>query len=149
MIFVVSRLQEELTRLLHEAMQLESSAPIDEPEPRVDVLETHEALVVLAEVPGVSSDELQVESHRGALVLRVQKTVEGAWKEARFHCVECSRGEFERRIPLPRGFDVSRARATLRDGLLRIEIPHTSSEESVTTISIENLEESTDNEPTD
>lgn len=149
LIFVVSRLQEELSRLLHEAMELESSPRVNEPEPRLDVLETNDSLVVMAEVPGVDSHELSLESRDDILVLRVQKNVDSAWSEARFHCVECTRGEFERRIPLPRGFDPARARATLRDGLLRVEIPRAASGEAGTAIPIENLEERPENESTD
>lgn len=150
MLFVVSHLQEELTRLLREAMALEGGSPLEEPEPPLDVLETEEALVVLAEVPGVEPEQLKLEVHDRALRLRATKGGGAAAPDARFHRVECSRGEFERHIHLPRGFEPARARAVLRDGLLRIEIPRRRADDhGVRTIPIEHLEESEENEPAD
>jgi HSP20 family protein len=145
MLFVVSRLQEELSRLLHEAMALEAGAPLEEPEPRLDILETDEALVVLAEVPGIDPGQVRLEVHQSSLVLHANKSGGEPSPEARFHRVECSRGELERRINLPRGFDPARARAELRDGLLRIEVPRRRVDESAPrVIPIEHPEESTE-----
>jgi len=145
MMFVVSQLQQELSRLLHEAMALESATPLDEAEPRLDILETDQALIVLAEVPGIDPDRLHLEVRERKLLLKADKSGSESWPEARFHCVECTRGDLARQILLPAGFDPARARAELRDGLLRIEFPRLRANETAArTIPIENLEESSE-----
>ncbi|MGH9380276.1 MAG: Hsp20/alpha crystallin family protein [Thermoanaerobaculia bacterium] len=125
--FIASRLQEELRRLLRDAMELTAGAGLEPVEPKLDVLELPERLLILVEVPGVARDGIEVEVQEQDLRIRVDKAARRPTAdEAHYHCVECSRGRFERRLRLPPGFDPDGLQAHLEAGVLRIEVPRTS-----------------------
>ena len=55
----------------------------------------------------------------------VRKKIERERNEGHYHVTECAYGHFERAIPLPEGVsdDTSKALATYKNGVLRIELP--------------------------
>lgn len=122
--FIASRLQEELRRLLRDAMELAPGAGLETVEPRLDVLELGDRLLILVDVPGVAADGLHLEVDEQELRILVDKPARrpGA-HDAHYHCVECGRGRFERRLRLPHGFDIEALHAHLQAGVLRIEVP--------------------------
>lgn len=122
--FIASRLQEELRRLLLDAMELAPGGGLEAVEPRLDVLELDDRLLILVDVPGVTVDELHLEVEEQDLRIRVDKPARRpAVDDAHYHCVECGRGRFERRLRLPQGFDIDALRAHLEAGVLYIEVP--------------------------
>lgn len=95
--------------------------PID-----VDLFETERELVVIASLPGASVDDLQVTVTEH--VLTIQGTIPGTADAAEagrwiWYLHEIPDGQFARTIDLPVPVDPEGARATLQDGLLRLELP--------------------------
>lgn len=91
--------------------------------PPVDVFESGQRLLVVAEVPGLAPDSLRVAFRDRSLVIsgeRHQRRDAGA---VSFLCLERPTGRFERTIPLDGPLDVRRARATLGRGLLTVTVP--------------------------
>lgn len=72
-------------------------------EPPVDVLETQDALQVLAALPGVDPDHIQVTIHNGLLVIAGHRTLPPGLRTAMVHRLELPQGRFERRLALPPG----------------------------------------------
>ena len=73
-------------------------------EPPVDVLETEREVIVLAVLPGVSAESLEVAStDSGELVLTGVRTFPTELRTAVIHRLELPQGRFERRIRLPVG----------------------------------------------
>jgi HSP20 family protein len=88
--------------------------------PNIELSETDKALVVSAELPGLTERDVQVEIANGVLTFRGEKRAErsesGKYFSERFY------GSFERQIPLD-GVVEDKAEATFRDGVLTITIP--------------------------
>lgn len=91
---------------------------------RVDVRETSGSYVVLAELPGVKKDAIQVEIEGDEVsitadIARVGEAKEGEkWlRLERFH------GRTERRFALPQEIDSARADARFTDGVLELTLP--------------------------
>ena len=92
--------------------------------PRVDVYRTEDppVLHVVAELPGVDPDQIDVAVNDGVLVIsgrRQRPHGDGR----RYQHIELDYGPFERQIALGDGFDASAAEATYEHGLLTIAVP--------------------------
>ncbi len=90
--------------------------------PRLDVSEDDKGLKVVAELPGVSPDDIEVEVQEGALVLSGEKKHEEEHKDDGFYRVERSFGSFRRVIPLPDGLDLDEVEARHKNGVLTVRI---------------------------
>jgi HSP20 family protein len=91
--------------------------------PAVDVAENDEGLTLMAEIPGVSKDELDVSFEDGVLTLRGEKKEEEKREGTGWHRVERRYGRFERRIRLPEYVDVDKITARHADGVLTLTMP--------------------------
>lgn len=72
-------------------------------EPPVDVLETKDAVLILASLPGVDPGQVQAVIEDGTLVLSGERTLPDEVKTAVIHRLELPQGRFARRIDLPPG----------------------------------------------
>ena len=70
--------------------------------PKVDVVETSDAYLVRAELPGVARESLTVEVKENRLVLSGHKEVATQKEEGRYHYTESGSGSFSRAFDLPR-----------------------------------------------
>jgi len=93
--------------------------------PRVDVSETATDVVVKAEVPGLSKDEIKVTVSGNMLTISGEKKDEREEAKANYTLVERRYGRFCRSITLPSGIDPDKAQADFRDGVLSITLPKT------------------------
>jgi HSP20 family protein len=91
--------------------------------PSVDIYETDDALVIKAELPGVSKDDVNVEVHQNTLTLRGQRKHEAEVKQDKYHRVERSYGTFQRSFVLPTMVDQEKVQATFKDGVLELHLP--------------------------
>ena len=91
--------------------------------PPVDIYETDEALVLTADLPGVSTDEVSLEIHNNTLILRGERKHDAAVKEDNYHRVERAYGPFQRCFVLPTLVDQEHVQATYRDGVLELRLP--------------------------
>ena len=91
--------------------------------PSVDIYETDDGLVIKAELPGVSTDDVSVEVHQNTLTLRGQRQHEAAVKDEQYHRVERSYGTFQRSFTLPSTVDAEKVQATFPDGILELHLP--------------------------
>jgi HSP20 family protein len=91
--------------------------------PPVDIYETDDALVLKAELPGVSRDDVSIEIHQNTLILRGQRKHEAEVKEENYHRVERAYGTFQRSFVLPTMVDQEHVQATYKDGVLELRLP--------------------------
>jgi HSP20 family protein len=80
--------------------------------PPVDIYETDDALVLKAELPGVSKDDVSIETHQNTLILRGQRQHEAEVKDEQYHRVERAYGTFQRSFVLPTLVDQEHVQAT-------------------------------------
>ncbi len=94
--------------------------------PRVDVVETDEALELQAEVPGFSAEEVSVTFHDGALVLEGKlASEEQEGEEAPRKVLVSERRSLSFRRTFKLSFDVNTKAisAVVKDGLLTVTLP--------------------------
>jgi HSP20 family protein len=91
--------------------------------PPVDIYETDDALILKAELPGVSKDDVSIEIHQNTLILRGQRKHEAEVKEEHYHRVERAYGTFQRSFTLPTLVDQEHVQATYKDGVLELRLP--------------------------
>jgi HSP20 family protein len=92
-------------------------------EPPVDIYETDDALVLEVELPGVSTDAVNVELHEHTLRLSGERTREPAVKGGRYQREEGRYGAFQRAFRLPTIVDQAKIQATYKNGVLALRLP--------------------------
>jgi HSP20 family protein len=118
-------LQQEIGELFHRLALAERTDPLPGGEwcPPVDVYQSGERLLVVAEVPGLAPESLRVAFRDRCLVLSGERHARRDPGAVSFLCLERATGRFERTIPLDGSYDVRHARATLGRGLLTVSVP--------------------------
>ncbi len=91
--------------------------------PQTEVFERGNNLVVRADLPGMTKDDIDVDIEDDQIIIRGERRDERETDEQGFYQTERSYGSFYRSIPLPQGIDSEQANATFRDGVLEITIP--------------------------
>ena len=91
--------------------------------PVVDVSETSDEVVVKAEMPGMSKDDIDISVEDSQLILSGEKRQEQEEKDASYYRVERSYGSFRRIFTLPARVDVAAVKASYQDGILTVRVP--------------------------
>jgi HSP20 family protein len=91
--------------------------------PPVDIYETDEALVIKAELPGFSKDDIGIELKENTLVIRGERKHEDEVKEGNYHRMERAYGAFQRSFLLPTTVDREKVHANYKDGILELRLP--------------------------
>ena len=91
--------------------------------PVSDVIETEDAIVVTAELPGVKDEDVHITVQDGVLRISGERRLEEETHEDRFHRIERSYGDFERSFTLPRGVAEDEIHAGVAYGVLKVTIP--------------------------
>ncbi len=92
--------------------------------PRVDLVLTEDHVLLLAEVPGISRDSLEVKVDNHYVNLRGGRAEPETFAQAtHFYKLESFYGTFQRSIKLPVEVDAERAQVSLENGVLRILVP--------------------------
>jgi HSP20 family protein len=90
--------------------------------PAVDIYETQEAIVVLADMPGVASDKVTIDVKESQLTISGEITPPLGDQE---HLLvqEYDTGNFMREFTLGQLVDQNRIEASMKDGVLRLTLP--------------------------
>ncbi len=91
--------------------------------PTADVMETRDAIVIRAELPGLSEKDVKVEMENGVLTLRGERKLEKETTDKGYRHIERTYGKFIRAFTLPPNVDLNKIAATFNNGLLEVEIP--------------------------
>ena len=93
--------------------------------PVVDVAESEEALVLQAELPGITPEQVDVSVESGVLTISGEKKHEREEGEegSEYHLLERRYGRFERSFSLPRTVDPEKVDATFSNGVLTVTLP--------------------------
>ena len=89
--------------------------------PAVDIFETDGVITVLADMPGVKPDQLEIDLRENVLTLTGRATT-GATSESDV-LREYDAGTFYRQFTLAESIDQAKIDAKLADGVLRLELP--------------------------
>ncbi|MEO6103763.1 MAG: Hsp20/alpha crystallin family protein [Pseudoxanthomonas sp.] len=91
--------------------------------PRVDVREEAERFVILADLPGMEPEQIEIQMDKGVLSIKGQRDGESATEAKRYSRVERRHGSFQRDFRLPDSADAEGIVASGRNGVLEISIP--------------------------
>lgn len=100
-------------------------------DPRIDVVDSKEEVVVRAEVPGLDRDDLDVTIASELVTIKGERKDSLESESECFYCRETSFGSFERQVPLPERVVPDRAEATLRNGVLTLHLPKAEPKQAV------------------
>jgi HSP20 family protein len=90
--------------------------------PPVDLFERDDSYVLIAEIPGLRRDDLQIEFHDDRLTIAGVRCEREAGSE-QYHRIERGHGRFSRTFQLPHAVDVEHITADLSDGVLIVTVP--------------------------
>ena len=93
-------------------------------EPPIDVLETDREVLVLAALPGVAANAVEVGIQDGVLVISGTRAPPPELERALIHRLELPQGCFERKVALPSG-RYDEVRRTVADGCLVVSLRKT------------------------
>jgi len=93
--------------------------------PDVDVSETDKGYEVVADLPGMEQDDINVELKDDVLTLSGEKTEEREETKKNYHLSERRFGSFRRTFRLPSEIDQSKISAEFKDGVLTVALPKT------------------------
>lgn len=91
--------------------------------PQTEVFQRGNELVVRADLPGLTKDQVNVELEEDQIIIQGERRDERETNEQGFYQTERSYGSFYRAIPLPEGIDGEQAKANFNNGVLEITMP--------------------------
>ncbi len=91
----------------------------------MDVAETEQTYEVKMDLPGVNTDDVDIQIDNNTLTVRGQRSneVEEQDEAKQYHRVERYSGSFSRSVVLPASINENETAAEFRDGVLKIVIP--------------------------
>jgi HSP20 family protein len=91
--------------------------------PAIDVEETNDAMVLRAEIPGMSKEDIKVTVADDTVTISGERRHEAEQRGKTFHRVERVYGSFQRTIVMPVSIQGDRAVASYKAGVLELVLP--------------------------
>lgn len=91
--------------------------------PKVDMFERGKQLVVRADLPGLTKDDVKVEVADSELLIAGERKTEKEEKREGYYRKECAHGSFSRSIRLPEGVEADAVKASFKNGVLEVTMP--------------------------
>ncbi|MFX1674976.1 Hsp20/alpha crystallin family protein [Paraburkholderia sp. A2WS-5] len=93
--------------------------------PAVDIAETDKAYEIVAELPGLDENDIEVKLANGGLTIKGKKQEEKEEKKKDYYLHERRFGAFERYFQMPEGVDREKIEASFKKGVLTVTLPKT------------------------
>ena len=136
-ITVMRKFSEELDRLFEDfggrgwltPMLDKAQLPEGPWSPQVEIFERDNELVLRADLPGLTKDDVNVEIANDGITIEGERRHEHEEKGEGYFRSERSYGKFYRRVPMPEGAKAEDANAIFSNGVLEITLPVARQEE--------------------
>jgi len=89
----------------------------------VDVADTGDEIVVTADLPGYSEDDIDLRADRESVTLSAESDRETVADDAHYHRKERSHQSVSRRVPLSEAVEAESASASYSNGVLTVTLP--------------------------
>jgi len=117
----VRQLKEEMDRVLH---RYEPERSVMAPEfPAVDIWSNDEQAIVMAEIPGMTPDKIDISVQDDQMTIRGSRGSHECVEGEVFHRRERGFGEFIRTIGLPFSVNAENVEADYKNGVLQVKLP--------------------------
>ena len=91
--------------------------------PALDIVETKNAIVINAEIPGIDPQDINISITGDTLTIKGEKKQEKEEKDENYHKIERSYGSFSRSIRIPVDIHSEKIEAKYKNGILKITLP--------------------------
>jgi HSP20 family protein len=91
--------------------------------PAVDMADEKDEILVKADLPGLDQKDIEVTVQEGTLTIRGERKQEKEEKKEDYYYAERSYGAFVRSLPLPKGVEADKVKATFKKGVLEVHLP--------------------------
>ncbi len=91
--------------------------------PVVDVSENAHEIVLQAELPGMTKEDIDIQLSGDTLTLRGERKLQQAARGERFHRIERQYGAWQRTFQIETPIDTPRVTAAYEDGVLTVHLP--------------------------
>jgi HSP20 family protein len=91
--------------------------------PAMDLVESGDHYVLTADLPGLSSDDVNIDVQDRVLTISGERKSKSETTKDGFRRVERAYGSFKRSVTLPEGVDAEAVEATFENGVLEVSIP--------------------------
>ena len=118
----VDSLQSEVNRVF-DAFFGNGAPPARRWVPAMDLVEDDNDLVLRADLPGISQDDVDIEIKDGVLTVSGERQAEHEERSDGVYRLERAFGSFSRSLTLPDGVDADRVSADFTDGVLEVRVP--------------------------
>ncbi len=118
-------MQEQMSRLLDMAWDRGPGDELREGvwQPLVDIFENNEAVIIMAELPGVDQHDIEVKVEDATLTIRGERKQDSGFRQENYHRIERYHGPFQRSFALPLAVDREKIQAACDKGVLTITLP--------------------------
>jgi len=91
--------------------------------PAVDIYETPETIVMKADLPGLTREDVEIEIRDDTLTIRGERRFAKDVQQENYLRIERAYGTFQRSFTLPTSVRQEQIRASFRDGVLELLLP--------------------------
>jgi len=91
--------------------------------PAINILEKDSEISIIADLPGLKAEDVEVTVEEGTLSIRGERQLEEAAEGETYHRVERLYGSFERTFTLPNSIDVENIEARFSNGEMVLTLP--------------------------
>ncbi|MBT3712687.1 MAG: Hsp20/alpha crystallin family protein [Anaerolineae bacterium] len=122
----MDRLQRDMNRLFNQRSS--SHLRVAPSYPAINTWANEDGLFVSAEMPGVSTQDIDISVTGNTLVITGERGADDIPEDARIHRKERGYGKFSRSIQLPFSVDAEKVEASFKNGVLNILLPQVEAE---------------------
>jgi HSP20 family protein len=119
----LSSLQNEMNRLFNTVFDTPPTSGNRRWVPAMDLVETADAFVLRADLPGMSQDDVKLEIEDNVLTVSGERKAEHETQQEGFYRLERAFGAFSRSLTLPKGVNTEAVGASFVNGVLEVRIP--------------------------
>ena len=91
--------------------------------PAIDIYEKDNVITVKADIPGAHPEDVKLSVEGNLLTIRGERKEENETKKENYYQLESSYGTFQRTVELPADVKAEAAKATYKNGILKVELP--------------------------
>ena len=119
-------IQERMNRLFEQTLsrsRSEEGIAASTWAPAVDIYETPESIVMKADLPGLSREDIGIEIRDATLILKGERRFAKEVEQENYLRIERAYGTFQRSFTLPATIQQDKIRAIFHDGVLELRLP--------------------------
>jgi HSP20 family protein len=115
----ITSMRAEMDRVYDSSLR--SPASLSGWNPAVNVYQDKDQFIVVAELPGLKKEEIEISLHDDTLAFSGERKREGSSEQGLL--IERFYGKYQRSLTLPTAVDPDKVTATYKDGLLQVVLP--------------------------